>query len=204
MWLILFILAIAGFQGLSMLVSRDKLKPFDETIIAAVQGQENDGLTSIAKVFNKIGSTSTMIPIVLIVAVLLFFVFKHRKELVLLLGGMLGSTLLNELLKPMYERDRPNIHRLVEQHGFSYPSGNAMAAFTFYVLITYLLWRHIRLRRWRLALLCFSAAMIMIMGVSRIYLGVHYPSDILAGFWLSACWVALCIRLFRSWVRTNK
>ncbi|MBP3964791.1 phosphatase PAP2 family protein [Paenibacillus lignilyticus] len=204
MWLILLILAIAGFQGLSMLVSRDKLKQFDETIISAVQGQENDTLTSIAKVFNKIGSTSTMIPLVLIIAVLFFFVFKHRKELVLLLGGMLGSTLLNELLKPIYKRARPDIHRLVEQQGFSYPSGNAMAALTFYCLITYLLWRHIHRRSWRIALLCFSAAMILIMGVSRIYLGVHYPSDILAGFWLSACWVALCIRLFRSWARTNK
>ncbi|RAP73705.1 phosphatase PAP2 family protein [Paenibacillus montanisoli] len=204
LWLILLILAIAGFQGLSMLVSHNQLKRFDEAIISAVQGQENDTLTAIAKVLSKIGSSSIFIPAVLVIAIILFIVLKHRKELVLLLGGLLGSTLLNSLLKSIYHRARPDIHRIVEQQGFSYPSGHSMSSFTFYFLITYLLWRHIPRRSWRIALLLFSAAMIIGIGLSRIYLGVHYPSDILAGYWVSACWVALCIRLFRSWARTGK
>ncbi|WP_308636323.1 phosphatase PAP2 family protein [Paenibacillus silvisoli] len=204
LWLILFILALAGFQVLSMLVSRNKLTQFDESIISAIQGQENDTLTAIAKFFSKIGSSSIFIPAVLVIAVILFVVLKHRKELVLLLGGLLGSTLLNSLIKSIYKRARPDIHRIVEQTGFSYPSGHSMASFTFYFLITYLLWRHVPRRRWRIALLIFSAAMIVCIGLSRIYLGVHYPSDILAGYWVSALWVALCIRLFRSWARTAK
>ncbi|WP_219833965.1 phosphatase PAP2 family protein [Paenibacillus sp. R14(2021)] len=203
MWFVLFILAIAGFEGLSILVSRDDLKRFDASIIGMVQGLENDSLTHTAKFLSKIGTSSVVIPLLLIVSAVLFIVLKHRRELVLLIGGMLGSTLLNHLLKAIYKRARPDIHRIVEEQGFSYPSGHSMAAFTFYFLLTYLLWRHLPNRGWRAVLLLFSAGMIVSIGLSRIYLGVHYPSDILAGYWVSACWVALCIRLFRYWRRAR-
>ncbi|SEO61360.1 phosphatase PAP2 family protein [Paenibacillus sp. OV219] len=204
MWLVFFLLAIAGFQVLSMLVERDQLKQFDHAIISTVQGWENDTLTKIAKFLELIGSSAVLIPGLLVLSIILFIYLKHRKELVLLIGGMLGSTLLNHALKDIYKRARPDIHRLAEQAGYSYPSGHSMAAFTFYFLITYLLWRHIHLRRWRIVLLLFSACMIVCIGLSRVYLGVHYPSDVLAGYWVSACWVALCIRLFRAFARTRK
>lgn len=204
MWFLFFILAIAGFQGLAMLVQHDQLERFDSSIISTVQGWENDTLTSIAKFLTMIGSSKILIPALIVLAVILFVLLKHRKELVLLLGGMLGSTLLNHLLKDIYKRARPDIHRIAEEVGYSFPSGHSMAAFTFYFLITYLLWRHIHLRRWRIVLLLFSAFMIIAIGLSRVYLGVHYPSDVLAGYWVSACWVALCIRLFRTFAKTRK
>ncbi|AZN43978.1 phosphatase PAP2 family protein [Paenibacillus albus] len=185
-----------------MLVEHDQLKQFDTSIISTVQGWENDTLTKIAKFLTLIGSSVVLIPALLVLAAILFIYLKHRKELVLLLGGMLGSTLLNHVIKVIYKRARPDIHRLAEQAGYSYPSGHSMAAFTFYFLITYLLWRHIHLRRWRIALLLFSACMIICIGLARVYLGVHYPSDVLAGYWVSACWVALCLRLFRGSSRT--
>ncbi|REE68693.1 undecaprenyl-diphosphatase [Paenibacillus taihuensis] len=204
LWFVYLILAIAGFQGLAMLVQHDQLKRFDSAVISTVQGWENDRLTSIAKFLTLIGSSKILIPALIVLAIILFIFLKHRKELVLLLGGMLGSSLLNHLLKDIYKRARPDIHRIAEEVGYSFPSGHSMAAFTFYFLITYLLWRHIHLRRWRIALLLFSAFMIIAIGLARIYLGVHYPSDVLAGYWVSACWVALCIRLFRGFAKTRK
>ncbi|SFJ43252.1 undecaprenyl-diphosphatase [Paenibacillus sp. UNC496MF] len=204
MWIILLILAVAGFQGLSMLVSRNKLEQFDTSIIRTVQGWESDALTSVAKTLSKIGSSSVVIPAVLVLAVFLAVVLRHRKELVLLIGGMLGSTLLNDALKPIYKRARPDIHRIVEEQGYGFPSGHSMAAFTFYFLATYLLWRHLPNRGWRAALLVFSGIMIVSIGLSRVYLGVHYPTDILAGYWVSACWVTLCVRLFRRWARARR
>ena len=143
MWLVLLLLAIAGFQGLSMLISRNQLKHFDESIIQVIQGWENPVLTKIAELISRIGSSSVTIPLIIVVAIILFVLLKHRKELILLIGGMLGSTLLNELLKRLYHRARPDIHRIVQEQGFSFPSGHSMAAFTLYAILTFILWRHI-------------------------------------------------------------
>lgn len=204
MWVVWIVLAVCGFQGLAMLVSRQQLKHADETVIHIVQGWENSVLTGIAKIFSVIGSAAVVIPLVIITAALLAVVFKHRKELLLLLGGIAGSTLLNTVLKGLYQRARPDIHRIVEEQGYSFPSGHSMAAFTFYFLLTYLLWRHLRSRGAKVALVAFSAGMILCIGLSRIYLGVHYPSDVIGGFWVSGCWVAVCIRLFRHYGRAGR
>lgn len=180
-----------------MLVSREKLMRFDLAVIDFIQGLESPGLTSFAKTVTTIGSSKVVIPLVLGTAAVLFVVLKHRKELLLLIGGMLGSTLLNELLKRLYERARPDIHRIIEETGYSFPSGHSMASFTFYGLLAYLLWRHMPSKRWRGVLIAFSVLMIVCIGTSRVYLGVHYPSDVLGGYWVSACWLAVCVKLFR-------
>ncbi|QYR22561.1 phosphatase PAP2 family protein [Paenibacillus sp. sptzw28] len=200
MWFILLFLAVAGFEGLSLLVSRDRLKQFDLSIIHTVQSLESPGTTRAAEFLSLIGSPSVMIPLVLGIAVILFLLLGHRKELILLIGGMLGSTLLNHFLKDFYQRARPDIHRIVEEQGFSYPSGHSMAAFTFYGLLTFLLWRHLPSRGGRIALVAISALMIISIGLTRVYLGVHYPSDVLGGYWVSGCWVALCIKLFQRYL----
>ncbi|MBW7476902.1 phosphatase PAP2 family protein [Paenibacillus oenotherae] len=205
MWfVVLLIMALFGFQGLAVLVSREQLSHIDEAIIHIIQGRENSVLTSAAKIFSVIGSAAVVVPLVLASAALLAIILKHRKELLLLLGGVAGSTLLNSVLKGMYQRARPDINRIVEEQGYSFPSGHSMAAFTLYFLLTYLLWRHLPTRGARTALIAFSAGMILCIGLSRIYLGVHYPSDIVAGFWISGCWVAICIRLFRQYGRAGK
>ncbi|UVI29509.1 phosphatase PAP2 family protein [Paenibacillus spongiae] len=199
MWFIYILLAIAGFQGLAMLVTRDKLMSFDLAIIRTVQGWENPALTRVMKAVTKLGSSSVVIPLVLLTAVVLFVVLKHRKELVLLIGAMVGSALLNELLKLLYHRARPDIHRIIEETGYSFPSGHSMAAFTFYGILTYLLWRHMPSRGWRVGLVIIAACFILTIGLSRVYLGVHYPSDLLGGYWASACWIAVCVKLFRRY-----
>ncbi|MFB9325686.1 phosphatase PAP2 family protein [Paenibacillus aurantiacus] len=204
LWWVYLILAAAGFEGLAMLVSREKLMRFDLAVIDFIQGMESPGLTSFAKTLTTIGSSKVVIPLVLGTAAMLFVVLKHRKELYLLIGGMFGSTLLNEGLKRLYERARPDIHRIIEETGYSFPSGHSMAAFTFYGLLTYLLWRHMPSKRWRGVLIAFSVCMIGCIGISRIYLGVHYPSDVLGGYWVSACWLAMCVKLFRRLAHVRK
>ncbi|MCQ6561161.1 phosphatase PAP2 family protein [Paenibacillus mendelii] len=196
MWFIYLLLALAGFQGLSMLVTRDRLKEFDLAIIHTVQGWESPGLTSVMKVLTTLGSSAVVIPLVLLTGAILFVVLRHRKEIILLLGAMAGSTLLNELLKRLYQRARPDIHRIIEETGYSFPSGHSMASFTFYGILTYLLWRHMPTRLWRIAIILLAAVMILSIGLSRVYLGVHYPSDLIGGYWFSACWIAVCVKLF--------
>nr|WP_275900946.1 phosphatase PAP2 family protein [Paenibacillus periandrae] len=124
-------------------------------------------------------------PVVVLTLLVLFFLYKvlhHRRELILFIWVVVGSTLLNETLKVIFHRARLTLYRIVNANGFSFPSGHSMAAFSMYGILAFLLWRHISTSAGRGMLIICSIIMITAIGISRIYLGVHYPSDVLGGF----------------------
>ena len=188
-----------GFAVIAMLVMLNKTASFDNFIIQAVQSSETPVLTSIAKGLSLVGSSRLAIGISVVTIALLFFVLKHRMEILLFIWVALGSQLLNTLLKLWFHRDRPTIHRLIEQAGYSFPSGHSMAAFSLYGAIAYLLWRHLRRRRERALLILFTVLMTVGIGWSRIYLGVHYPSDVIGGYAASGAWLMLSIAGFEAY-----
>lgn len=192
---------ILGFALIAVLVMLNKTASFDNYIIHAVQSAESPALTSLAKGLSLVGSSRLAIGISIVTLALLFFVLKHRMELILFVWVTIGSHLLNKLLKLWFNRERPTIHRLIEQAGYSFPSGHSMAAFSLYGTIAYLLWRHLRRRGERAALILFTVLMTGGIGWSRIYLGVHYPSDVIGGYAASGAWLMLsiaCMEAFRS------
>lgn len=200
--LIVSLLCALGFGWMSWLVSNEKVTRFDLDIISIVQGWETPWLTNVMKFFTFIGDRYQVIILSGMVIVFLFVVLRHRKELLLFIWASVGSVALNETLKVIFARERPDIYRLSEQAGYSFPSGHAMAAFTLYSVLAYLLWRHIRTRVGKGVLLVTVVLVICIIGISRIYLGVHYPSDIIAGYMMSGCWLALSIWLYQKLVRS--
>jgi undecaprenyl-diphosphatase len=108
--------------------------------------------------------------------------------LIIFIGG------LNELIKRLVGRERPILERLAEATGFGFPSGHAMVSSSFYGLIGYLLWINLR-GKWSGAWSIPVVTMLLLAGIgfSRIYLGVHYPSDVFAGFAAGGAWLAGCI-----------
>jgi undecaprenyl-diphosphatase len=191
------VVSIIGFSLISLFISDQKIIYFDRTIIDNVQGLETPFLTIVMKFFTFIGSA----PFVIVLSIfLLFFLYKvlhHRFELILFVAAIAGSAILNGILKQFFQRVRPDFHRLIDIEGFSFPSGHAMNAFTVYGIISFLLWRHIPSRLGRGALLLISTVMILTIGISRIYLGVHYPSDIVGGYFASGFWVTTAILFFQ-------
>lgn len=105
------------------------------------------------------------------------------------------AALLNVVLKAVVQRPRPEGFRLAVEGGFSFPSGHSMAACAFFGLIVWLVWRYERDRSRRLLLTAALSFIILMVGVSRIYLGVHYASDVVAGFCASLAWLALYTRV---------
>ena len=140
-----------------------------------------------------------MVVISLIAFLFLYFVLKHRTELLLFGTVVIGTPIINRILKQFFHRARPDLHRLIEIGGYSFPSGHAMNAFAVYGILTFLLWRHIPTRLGRTVLIMISSIFILMIGTSRIYLGVHYPSDIIGGYFASGFWLAISIWFFQRY-----
>ena len=132
---------------------------------------------------------------------LVLIVLRRWIEVKGLLICLLGGAALNELLKQVFERARPETFRVVEALGYSFPSGHAMVSLCFYGMIAFLIARTIRSWVWRWFIIVSAGLFIFFIGISRIYLGVHYPSDVIAGYTAGATWLAFSISLVMWWER---
>jgi undecaprenyl-diphosphatase len=197
-------ICVIGFWLTSFLISDQQIVDFDSIVISAIQGLESPGLTSIMKFFTTIGSSPVVIVLSLFLLFFLYKVLHHRIELILFITALVGSVILNDLLKNLFHRTRPNLHRLIDISGYSFPSGHAMTAFTVYGIIAFLLWRHISTKRGRILLILFTVFMILMIGISRVYLGVHYPSDIIGGYLASGFWLSTLIWFFQFYQEKRK
>ncbi len=195
---------LIGFVLLSQSLSSNWLKEFDESIGSAVRSLRSDAVTPVALFFTIMGKAITEFIVFVVVALILLIKFKHKWETLVLLIGVLTAWGLNQLLKDLFQRDRPTGMRLIEEDSFSFPSGHAMVSILFYGLIGYLLWVNVR-RVWKAAWLIpvVTIVVVVCIGLSRIYLGVHYPSDVLAGFAAGGAGLIGCIMAIHR-IRTRK
>jgi len=135
---------------------------------------------------------------VTVVVVILFSLFKKwRTGLWYGLTVLFGAGVLNGLVKSFYGRVRPDqIEHLIEQGGHAFPSGHAMGAVIVYGGLFFLFTQYSNSKPWQWLLGIISVILILMIGLSRIYLGVHYPSDVIAGFSLGFSWLCLAIAVY--------
>jgi len=127
-------------------------------------------------------------------AALFLWLNKHKHSAILLLVATFGGILLNNLLKAGFSRPRPDVIPWATTATFySFPSGHAMSATIVYSTVAYLAGRLQRTRAARLAITCVAAIVVSIICISRLYLGVHYPSDVLAGVIIGLAWAGFCM-----------
>lgn len=123
---------------------------------------------------------------------------RNRRSMALFVAvGVGGAIVLNGLLKAVFQRDRPELwERLVTENSYSFPSGHAMASGALALSLIVVLWP----TRWRWAGLLVGSVYMLGIGLTRMYLGVHYPTDIVAGWMASAAWVAAvaCVVLYQK------
>lgn len=187
------------FVKLSEDLIRNELSQFDQTIYSFLSGFISKDTTAVMKGFTYLGSSPTLILIAIASYIILrknqrYFLYGH------FIAANLGITwIFDELFKLAFHRQRPDILRLVEAGGFSFPSGHSMVSMSFYGLILYFVFINTEssFRRYTFAsLLCL---LILSIGVSRVYLGVHYASDVLAGFSAGLAWLAVFITLINKY-----
>jgi membrane-associated phospholipid phosphatase len=109
-----------------------------------------------------------------------------------------GGLILNAAVKQLFQRARPHFDDpLLSLTSYSFPSGHTAGATVFYGFLTVLLLAHVRQRRWRVAIIAGAICMVTLVALSRIYLGVHYPSDVIGAIFEGLIWLALCLSAVR-------
>lgn len=190
--------AILGFGILAVKMSGEKLNAFDSFSIHLIQGLESSALTRVMKFFTTAGSTVSVFIISCLILWYLFSVLHHRAEAILFFTVNVGAAVINQSMKLVFHRPRPDDHRLIDITGYSFPSGHSMSAFAMYGILVFLLWRHLQTSWGRFLIILIGTAMTLAIGISRIYLGVHYPSDVLGGYLAGAFWLAASIWVYQS------
>ncbi|MCI5984274.1 MAG: phosphatase PAP2 family protein [Firmicutes bacterium] len=181
---IVCIISFILFLVTVILITNDN-KYFDNYIINLFK-YKSDILTNIMKIITFLGSALSII----LLTVLLIIVVKGKRNKILILINVIVTTLLNQLLKNVFQRGRP-IDSIIEESGYSFPSGHSMVSMAFYGFLIYLVYKsNIKYKGLIVGLL---SVLIVLIGISRIYLGVHYPTDVIGGFTLSLSYLLLFI-----------
>lgn len=159
----------------------------------------SDYITPIAKCITIFGSAITLI----LCSIILLVVIKNKKIgfSIFLNLGIIG--MLNQILKMIIQRPRPSELRLTDVSGYSFPSGHSMASTAFYGFLIYLIYKKIKNKKIRIASIIILTLLIILIGISRIYLGVHYTSDVLAGFLVSISYLMIYTNIIDDFIGTN-
>jgi undecaprenyl-diphosphatase len=200
--LLVLLLAMASlwiFAKIAGGVAEGSTRAFDERVLLAMRAPENPSeplgprwVDELSRDITSLGSGSVLILLTVSSAVFLALQGKHR-IMALLLVAVFGGMILGLILKSMYERPRPElISREALPVSMSFPSGHSMASAITYLTLGALLARVQPKRRLKVFLLFLSFFITILVGLTRIYLGVHWPTDVLAGWTAGAGWALLC------------
>lgn len=185
-WIVLFI-AVFIFMIIAKTVWQNENIKIDEIIYGYISSWINPILTNVFKFITYFGSA---LPIITISAIILI-TEKNRKYSKYIIMNLIIIFIFNQVLKFIFQRPRPSINRLVQEGGFSFPSGHSMVSAGFYGLLTYLAFKNIENKKIRYVVTSCLIVLILLIGISRIYLGVHYASDVIGAFCISIAYLVL-------------
>lgn len=156
-----------------------------------------DKMTTFIKIITWFGGTIG-IPVVCILSL---FIFRDKKINTSLVVNLIIVTILNNLIKTIFMRARPDINPLVIENGYSFPSGHSMISMAFYGYLIYIIYNHKDNIKIKWILIALLSILILLIGVSRIYLGVHYASDVIGGFCFGIAYLIIYISILKKVTR---
>lgn len=187
------IITLIIFTYIAINVFKKEIFTWDTSIYNYLMQKRNIKLNELVILFTELGGA---IVITIITILLLIFTKKENKKMILI--NVIFITLLNQILKIIFMRPRPEIMRLIDENGYSFPSGHSMVSTAFYGLLIYLIYKNVKNKylKW---FGCIALSLI-ILGIclSRIYLGVHYASDVVGGLVFSIAYLIIYIYIYKD------
>ena len=190
--LILFSVICYGVLSYDSLVIDTKVYSF------IINNIMNDGLTPILKAITELGGVAFTV----LAGVLIFMFCKKNRWFITF--DLVGCTVINQTIKHIVRRPRPNVLRLVEESGYSFPSGHSMISVAFYGLVIYLVYKNVNNKYLKWTLITLLSLLILTIGFSRIYVGVHYFTDVAGGFLLGLAYLIIYINIYNKRIGKNE
>jgi undecaprenyl-diphosphatase len=180
--------ALVLFGWLASEIFEGETKIFDETVRQAINQTATPALTKLMVFVSFIGSPIFFVCLGIVILII-FLRLRWRRAAVLFVITMAGEIVLDLTLKGFYRRARPDpFFDYALPASYSFPSGHALGSFCFYGILAWLVTARLENRRIRIVIRLAAAIVIFLMGFSRIYLGVHYPSDVVGGYLAALVW----------------
>ena len=180
------LLALYLFAVVANGMMEDETEFVDFAVLGALREVQSPELNHVAFFFSLLGSE--LLAVLMVVLLILFGWQRRWGAVVGLLVTVVGAQMLNNVLKDWFHRTRPApVEGLIPAQAFSFPSGHAMVAAAFYLFIGYLAWRILKGRA-RIICAAFLVLIALLIGLSRLYLGVHYLTDVVAGYVAGVAW----------------
>lgn len=186
------------FIVLTILMITNNTKVFDENIYNYIFSYRSDLLDTIFKTITKLGNVLSVIIIIFIL-----LIFLGKENIYRLILSVVTTILTNQGLKHIIRRTRPEHLRLIKENSYAYPSGHAMISIALYGFLIYLVYKNIKNKFIKIMLIILLLILILGIGISRIYLGVHHPTDVLAGYLISIPIIILIICQISDHFRGN-
>lgn len=164
---------------------------FDSAVTQFIYAFRSENMTIFMKFITFLGSPAFL---VLTSVIMIIFIYsRRRKDAFIYLGILVTGVILNYVLKLIFQRPRPTDLSLIHESTYSFPSGHSMNGLVFYLVLSYFVFRETGNKKLSYAVLMISMFIVLLIGISRIYLGVHYPTDVIAGYIAGFLWVTSAI-----------
>lgn len=190
-------IALWGFAELAETVMRDQTQAFDTNVLLSIQKLQVPWLTPIMLLITDIGDPTVLLVMGTLMSAILLVRHQKSEAMTIAIGGF-GALGLNLLLKRLFERSRPELwSRAVDVKFYSFPSGHAMLSIVMYGLLGYLL--ATRYPKYRNVIILLMSVLIALIGFSRLYFGVHWLTDVIAGYAAGFVWLMTCVLSLELW-----
>ena len=199
-----FLVCLVGFGVIAWLVGQPGIPPIDTATTTFLHGLASPTLDALMVAVTGLGSSVVLASVAGLAAVLLA-VRRRRAEAVFVALALVGTLVLNEMLKAVFQRPRPGFDWAEVLPDFGFPSGHAMNSFVVYVALALVVWR-LGGRRVGTVALALAIVLAVSIGISRIYLGAHWLTDVVGGYLAGALWLLCLVAASAgvSWLRRSR